>query len=242
MSLKPLLLPSTEILIVVADASTLRDGAPLAQTLFVRDIERYRRVRCAETRSISIFGRAIVRETLSRITGIEAHSLQFGEGAFGKPFCVQAPNVHFNTSHSSSTLAIAICSAAEVGIDVEDISSRCFATELFPRCFTQAEVAALAAMSHDVWPEYLLACWTRKEAIAKACGTGLSEPREIETGGSPLGPSLPWTTTKYASCRIVYRDIEINEKARCSVAALGDVPFALIQIRARDLVSWLAPT
>ena len=99
--------------------------------------------------------------------------IRFGYGDRGKPtlsHCASAP--FFNLSHSGDFAALAVARCGDVGIDVEQI--RPVGSEIAQRFFTDGEKAILARLSGSEWRQAFYRCWTRKEAVLKANGKGLS--------------------------------------------------------------------
>lgn len=112
-------------------------------------------------------------------------------GPHGRPV-VPGNDVHFSLSHTSGLVMIALAEVP-VGIDVEgfpgpetvtDVASQLHPTE-------RTELAALPAAER---PAAFTRCWTRKEALLKATGVGLSEDLSLTfvgTGPQPA-PNTDW--------------------------------------------------
>jgi phosphopantetheinyl transferase len=93
----------------------------------------------------------------------------------GKPIAtVRGRRLHVSVAHKDD-LAVAIVSDdTDVGIDLERIAPR---AETFDAvAFTPAELALGTAFARDEWQTRL---WAAKEAVGKARGTGLSDPRRV---------------------------------------------------------------
>ena len=100
--------------------------------------------------------------------GLERFSMEYGE--HGKPFVTGRPDVHFNISHCRSAIAVAV-SDRPVGIDVE--SFRKLSDGLIRRTMNSTESDAILASDN---PEREFArLWTRKEAVFKLMGTGITD-------------------------------------------------------------------
>ena len=114
-----------------------------------------------------------LQRILSGYLGFIEKPLQFELGSHGKP-SLRYPHssVRFNLSHSSKLGLLAISNSLEVGVDVEDI--HVVEPGLCKAFFSAAEQSEMAALSGDRWLESFFRCWTRKEAILKAEGTGLN--------------------------------------------------------------------
>ena len=87
--------------------------------------------------------------------------------AQGKPHLESGP--HFNLSHTRHGVAVAISTAQEVGIDLEEVRERPF--KFTQRYFTPTEQKAVE--SADDRTDEIIRIWTAKEAAAKCKGTGI---------------------------------------------------------------------
>jgi 4'-phosphopantetheinyl transferase len=163
-------------------AATLDDVAPDARMRFFETLDAGERGRAArfafETLRLRyVVAHGFLRDVLSRYCGVEAARLAFAAGPQGKPFLQHPPGgVHFNLSHST---AMAICAVArtEIGADIEAARGLRDRSSLEEACFGPKErewLAAAAAADGAETDDAFFACWTRKEAVLKACGAGLS--------------------------------------------------------------------
>lgn len=151
------------------DAAELARAARFA---FERDRRRFVAARLALRR---ILGMALGRDPAALV--IEAPPLH-------RPRLAGDSGLDFNLSHSGRLALVAVGQAAPLGVDVEEWRSVPDAAALAARLFTPRECAALAADPRAAF----LTCWTRKEAVLKSTGLGLSvEPRTVEVGATP-GP------------------------------------------------------
>jgi 4'-phosphopantetheinyl transferase len=123
--------------------------------------------------------RGALRTLLGARLGSAPAAVELTAGPHGKPELPGAP-VRFNLSHTGDVALIALA-GVEVGVDVErlDRSSRAVT-----RALTEAERAALPAGDRHA---DLLRVWCRKEALAKAIGTGLGWAPERFDTSSPGG-------------------------------------------------------
>lgn len=100
--------------------------------------------------------------------GIEGFCMMTGE--HGKPFLPDYPDIHFNISHCQKAIAVAV-SDKPVGIDVE--SFRRFSDGLLDKTMNSSEKAVILASESP--EETFAAYWTRKEAVFKLIGTGITD-------------------------------------------------------------------
>jgi 4'-phosphopantetheinyl transferase len=119
-----------------------------------------------------VVGRGRLRQILSRYVALPPEALRFRYGAHGKPALSPArPAPCFNLSHSGGLAALAIA-GCDVGIDIEKV--RPVDGAVAERFFSARENAALRGLHGADWRDAFYRCWTRKEAVVKALGKGLS--------------------------------------------------------------------
>jgi 4'-phosphopantetheinyl transferase len=121
--------------------------------------------------------RGILRETLARYLAVGPREVEFRYDAHGKPFLRELPDtpgLSFNLSHSRSAALLAITDGRRVGADIEYMRTDLDLERLAADTFTPNEVAAIQSLAGGARVKAFFNCWTRKEAIVKALGTGLS--------------------------------------------------------------------
>jgi 4'-phosphopantetheinyl transferase len=128
--------------------------------VFERDRHRY------------IAARGRMRETLARLLGAKPAELRFAYSSHSKPSL--PVSLHFNLSHSEGVAALGVSRTHELGVDVEHV--RPLKEDIAERFFSRAEVTALRALPEHEQLSAFYRCWTRKEAVVKAIGEGLSRP------------------------------------------------------------------
>jgi len=150
--------------------------AELAATLAVEERERAARFRFPEHRDRFVAGRGLLRELLGAYLNQPAAALRFVQGAHGKPALAGAgagTGLHFNLSHSGGRALYAVA-RREVGVDLERLDRTVSYASLAERICTPREWAAFQVLPLERIQPAFFACWTRKEAIAKALGGGLA--------------------------------------------------------------------
>ncbi|MSQ66894.1 MAG: 4'-phosphopantetheinyl transferase superfamily protein [Gammaproteobacteria bacterium] len=100
-----------------------------------------------------------------------------------------ARGLAFNASHCASLAVIAVARSGRIGIDVEALRTVVDAERIATRFFSPQESAARAALDPAEQGTGFLNCWTRKEAVVKALGGGLSIP--LHTFAVTLQPRQP---------------------------------------------------
>jgi 4'-phosphopantetheinyl transferase len=145
----------------------------LARFLSDDEAARAGRYHFARDRERHVVARGRLREILGARVSSAPGLLEFAYSAHGKPTLAaprQAP--HFNLSHSHGLAALAVCDGTELGLDIEAILP--LEEDIAGRFFSSSEVRALRALPEaDRLPGFYR-CWTRKEAVLKSLGDGLS--------------------------------------------------------------------
>ncbi len=184
----------------------------------------------------------LARALLRKVLDIDLRDFSYTD--FGKPY-LPDNTFPFTISHSGDIVCIAFLSCPKteigmengVGIDVEEIRPLEDISSLIYQLHSKEKASLEIILEHNANSTILLhafyRCWTRKEALAKACGLGLhldftsfqvstqimeqdwivEYPPQISYNmhnKKNNGIAPPWTSY----------DININEKYSCSVIAL----------------------
>jgi 4'-phosphopantetheinyl transferase len=206
---------------------------PLAADLAVLDDTEKQRAATLlfpQERRRFVMGRAFLRRVLAQYTheAPEAVALSFGPN--GKPAWagVRQP-VSFNFSRSRTAYLLGVMHGHEIGVDLEDRHRVPDRSELARAYFTRNEQHALATTPIGDRDEIFLRLWTRKEALLKAAGAGLSSaPNEFG-----LRADLRAQTVLYGPARqggqTPYRIIDLSQDGLIAAAAIRgiDAPVAI---------------
>lgn len=142
-----------------------------------QELRRAERFRFERDRRRFVCARGILRLLLGERLGIKPAEIAFAQTRSGKPCLADgAASIHFNLSHSGERALYAISRACEPGVDIEYLNRDIDYTGLAGRFFAQRECAALQRIPESGRKRAFLAGWTRKEAVIKAIGDGLSLP------------------------------------------------------------------
>jgi 4'-phosphopantetheinyl transferase len=115
-----------------------------------------------------------VRLVLGQYLGQPAETIELATDSAGKPRLAGNSGLRFNLSHSGDVALLAVTSELEVGVDVEAIRLDLPVDDL-ERYFTVCERERLRlAGSGEIRAQAFFRYWTRKEAVLKADGSGLS--------------------------------------------------------------------
>ena len=125
--------------------------------------------------------RAVLRHLLGQYLSEAPSAISFLQNEYGKPYVASKPAFYFNVSHTDRMALLGFTRVAALGVDVEN-TERAVEAELVARhFFAPAEVERLQSVPIEDLSAAFYRCWTRKEAIIKALGTGLAFPlKEFE--------------------------------------------------------------
>lgn len=162
----------------------LKDPASRAadlRTLLSSDEEdRAARFHFDEDRARFICCRATLRKILGNQIGLEPRDVTFRYTPFGKPFVETIPAGRqawsFNLSHSGDLALLAIASSESIGVDIERLRTNLDCAGLSRRFFSTDEAQRLSEVDPNDLARTFFSIWTRKEALIKGHGKGLSLP------------------------------------------------------------------
>ncbi len=151
-------------------------------TLSPQEREQAGRFRFPVHRDRFIAGRGIQRAILARYLRAAPAELVFRSAERGKPRLdgpAALSGIRFNATNAADLALYAVTLGREVGIDLEPLRPMDDAPALARSFFSAAETAALAAVPAPLVHAAFLNGWTRKEALIKAVGDGLSMPLDL---------------------------------------------------------------
>lgn len=86
------------------------------------------------------------------------------------------PDVRFSVSRTAGLAVLAVTRGREIGVDVERVEPRRALGPIADRLFAPQEAAELHELPRGARVSRFYELWTRKEAYAKALGTGFAVP------------------------------------------------------------------
>ncbi len=167
-----------------------------------------------------IASHAALRLALAAELGVLPERLQFGRESTGRPF-IAAPaetGLDVNLSHSGDLAVIGMVRGARVGVDVEIRRPLPDALRIARSHFAPDEVAALEALAPGAREAAFFGLWTRKEAVVKALGAGLSQPLSGFSVSVPPNPprllsfagsAAPWTLLSIEPAREAFATVAV---------------------------------
>jgi 4'-phosphopantetheinyl transferase len=120
-----------------------------------------------------IASRGTLRLLLRHYAGAEnPRDLHIAYGEKGKPYFADS-DLRFNLSHTRDLALFAFAREINLGVDVENLRPSDDLNAVAEQNFAPAERVALLALSPAERLPAFFRCWTRKEALLKAEGSGL---------------------------------------------------------------------
>lgn len=122
--------------------------------------------------------------------GIEKIDLDYD--THGKPFLRMHPNLQFNCSHTSHTFAIGIMQKYKIGIDIEHKDRLVDMSKLKDLLFSADELEHFERTPGAYRQQAFINCWTKKEALLKAVGSGLTKAMNAFSVNGPEHEAMKW--------------------------------------------------
>lgn len=145
------------------------------QTLAPKEREEARRFAHEADYRRHVLGRGGLRMVLANALGKLPREIALNSAPHGKP-SLEGGDLEFSVAHSGAIVLIAVTVGVPVGVDVEQIRPRPDWRGIARRFFHADEVGDIEASNDADAMSAFYRCWTRKEAIGKALGLGLSFP------------------------------------------------------------------
>lgn len=171
---------------------------------------RAARFHFAADRDRWVLARGILRNLIAGYLDLEPARVAFAVAPSGKPEVESLPAhrpLRFNLAHGQDRALYGFACGRELGVDLERVRPERVSPELLRNCCSPAERRRCDALPEERRREWFYALWTRKEAVLKACGAGLSAPLDrcdvLGTAGRPdaegriaaaLGAGADWVT------------------------------------------------
>lgn len=170
--------------------STLEE---LTATLTPDEVVRATRFAHAAPRRRFIAARGMLRVLLSRHVNLEPAQIRFTYSPQGKPELsgsAAREDIRFNVSHSHERVVYVVGRGCRVGVDIEHVRPVANVSAVAMRFFSPGENAALQMLPANSRLAAFFRCWTRKEALVKGLGEGISDYlRRFDVSVAPDEPA-----------------------------------------------------
>jgi 4'-phosphopantetheinyl transferase len=219
-------LPSNECHVWWIVSSAVPAG--LEAVLDVRERRRHGRLRRPADRLSYLAAHVVARLALAFYLDHDAVELQLGVRCrgcgstdHGKPMLLHPEeDVDFSLSHSGGRVAVAVARRALVGVDVEVVEPDRDYSGVATHVLSPPERDELLALPGSDRPFAFARYWSRKEAVLKATGFGLTLPPSDLTVSGPKEPArvLDWTGGPDRSTSLYLHDLDPGPGYAASVA------------------------
>jgi len=137
--------------------------------------ERYRseKFRFENDRNTYISSHAALRLILSERLDTSPLDIGFTNGKYNKPG-IRNDRLFFNLAHTREAFAIAVSDSCSIGVDLEGINRSFDFDSIIRINFSPREREFILKNDTGAWERFFL-LWTRKEALLKALGTGITD-------------------------------------------------------------------
>ncbi|HEY9483472.1 MAG TPA: 4'-phosphopantetheinyl transferase superfamily protein [Micromonosporaceae bacterium] len=200
------------------------------------DVEQARRerLRRAADRDRFVIGAVLLRLVMAERTVWSAAEVPVDRTCTmcGKPHgrpTIAGSGLHVSVSHSGAWVAVAVTRGAEVGVDVEEISDIDIGS-LESTVLSAAETVEVATLAD------FFRSWSRKEALVKAAGDGLSVPlNEVVVDDAAVGPRLVAYPGRPRLAAQLF-DLERRDGYAAALAVLTAAPVEVVERSALSLL------
>ncbi|MFC4554912.1 4'-phosphopantetheinyl transferase family protein [Georgenia faecalis] len=220
--------------------ATPSGATALAALLEAAEHRRAERLRDHD-RARFVTARALLRLVLAARTGTAPSELRLDTTCYrcgaghGKPRLVGGDgSVSFSIAHSGDRVVVAVADGTAIGVDVE-VGAGTGAEELMSlgaSILAPAELADYWRLEPSRRPRALAVWWTRKEAVLKATGDGLTVPMRSLAVTTPDEPAALRSTGRARSstaAMAVLHDLAADERTVACVAALGVASLTVVE-------------
>ena len=222
-------LPSNECHVWWLVSSAVPAG--LEAVLDVRERHRHGRLRRPADQLRYLAAHVLTRLALALYLDRDPAQLQFGlrcrgcgSTDHGKPMLLPPEeDVEFSLSHSGGRVVLAVARGAPVGIDVEAVEPDRDYSGVANHVLSPPERVEMLALPSGERPFALVRYWSRKEAVLKATGFGLSLPPSdlTVTGPNETARVLDWPGAPDRSAPLYLRDLDPGPGYAACVALVG---------------------
>lgn len=175
------------------------DRGRWAETLCAEEFRQAERFVHLQHRERFLQGRCVLRSLLSRYAGVAPRALAIACTQYGKPYLPLRYGLGFNLSHSENLAVIAIGRKRQIGIDIERLVLPDGVRGLARLVFSAEELLSFMALPDDALLLAFFTCWTRKEALVKAIGAGLTlDLRDLNVGLDARPMRVHWPARQHA--------------------------------------------
>lgn len=205
-----------------------RPAAPDSRLLGLLDDAERARHGCLlreQDRARFLAAHALVRIVAALHAGVGPRAIRYAASEpYAKPrFAGRAAMLEVSLSHSAERVVVAISRGVQLGVDVERVGAASEEESLVGSVLCPDEHRELRALSEPMRAWAFARYWTRKEAILKATGHGLSvEPTRLAVSAPTRPASLvSWTGPARPTQPVHLYDLDVEAGYVASLATIG---------------------
>ena len=226
-------LPEKAVQVWVLNDSLIEQAcSALVHTLSQDERQRAYAYKQERHRNRFIARRGLLRWLVGRYLACKPESVRFGFTPFGKPALQWpvAPRLAFSISQTDGMALLAFAWDCSIGVDAEQRADGVNITAVGRQIFSLVEEKALDTAKTDPVTVFFR-IWTRKEALLKALGTGLShQPKSYSTENDLQHGKNRWCASHNGKPMIGWTclDLVLSPKVRGALAvSLQDAQVSL---------------
>jgi 4'-phosphopantetheinyl transferase len=202
------------------------DDSRLLGLLDDAELARHGRLLREEDRARFLAAHALARILAARHTGVRPRAIAWAAGApHVKPrFAGAAAALEVSLSHSAERVVVAISRGVEVGVDVERVGAAPEEDSLAESVLGANELRELSAVAPPLRAAAFCRYWTRKEAVLKAAGVGLSVEPELIAVTPPGRPAglVSWSGPARPARAVHLYDLAVEAGYAAALASIGE--------------------
>lgn len=211
------------------------------------ELKRYGSYRKEEDQKRALLSFALLRLLLSQVTGKSPGEIKISRACpycgkpHGKPQVLDEGPIEVNISHSGKWVLIAIALHTPVGIDIEKRTPDRIEDEMVKRVLSTEEIKKWEKLSESEKEAAFYLYWTRKEAILKATGEGLTVPMtRLSVTHHDQSPRLiKWEGNEEKVSQIHCYPLLIDPKYEACLAVIGRCEEILLKQGEDIIQAWL---
>ncbi len=179
--------------VFLSDLEALDSPASLLSSLSAEDRSRASRFLAPTAAGSFIRRRWLRRALLAKVEGVDAADIDIASDRLGRPSSVAPPSLRtlsLSTSSAGRYALVAWSPSGPIGVDIAHVNTLHATVEAARVFMTPTELDAWSQKGGGA--ERFFECWTRKEAILKARGTGFAtDPTTVEAMADTQTAQLP---------------------------------------------------
>jgi 4'-phosphopantetheinyl transferase len=149
----------------------------IIQCLTEEEIFRADKFKCSIDKRLFLLSRYYLKNFIGEYLNLSPEKIKISQSKSGKPYLNDKinSNLKFNYSHSGDYIIYAFTTDNEIGVDIEEIKDISEIDELSRTHFSDEELSIYFELENpDEKKQLFYKIWTRKEALLKAEGSGIT--------------------------------------------------------------------